>query len=74
MTDETWTPGEEGDGVGDGTPEDGRGADEDDEPVLRRRGKTRIEATRSPGRSGRDSRSFVVRKGRLEAEDAEEDR
>ena len=71
MTDDTWTPGE------DDTDAEGEGVDDNDvDPgaVARRRGKTRIEATRSPNRSTRTSgRSFVVRKGSLESGEANDD-
>jgi hypothetical protein len=68
MTDDTWNPGETDERETEDAVDDGVGS------VVRSRGKRRIEATRSPNRSARTSgRSFVVRKGRVETGESEED-
>ena len=70
MTDDTWNPGENDNDAEDVDVDD----DVDPGSVARRRGKTRIEARRSPNRSTRTSgRSFVVRKGSLETGETDDD-
>ena len=68
MTDDTWNPGETDEH------ETEEGTDDDVGSVVRSRGKRRIEAKRAPNSSARSSgRSFVVRKGKVETGDAEQD-
>ncbi|MGK2230221.1 MAG: hypothetical protein ACI9QA_000372 [Methanobacteriota archaeon] len=69
--------GDRGEGSDEGRDEEVKDGGEktgaDTETVVRRRGKTRIEATRSQERSRGSGHRFVVRRGKFETETVDEE-